>query len=82
MCASMVATCHWTVSREKGFPRSACKASPLGAHQIPARGTNVAPPLPVLTYGECTNAGTNKIPISTKWYYTVTTILIVLTQRH
>lgn len=60
--ASMVATCRWTASHEMGFPRSAYKACLLGAHLTPAKGTNVAPLLPALTCGECTNAGTRTNP--------------------
>lgn len=80
--ASMVATCHWTVSHGMGFPRSACKASPLGAPLTPAKRINVAPPLPVLTCGECTNAGTNTSIINTKYNYTVDHIHAWLCRDH
>lgn len=80
--ASTVATCRWTVSRGMGFPRSACKASPLGALLTPAKRINVAPPLPVSTCGECTNAGTNTSIINTKYNYTVGHIHAWLCRDH
>jgi len=78
MYASTAATCPWTASRVMGFPRSASRASPLGALLTPAKGTNVAPPSPVLTCGECTNAGT----YSHLTEHCSTYTLIILAQKH
>lgn len=89
--ASMGATCHWTVSRVMGFPRSACRASPRGARPTPAKGTNVAPLSPASTCGECTNAGTHTNPKAHSRYCIQSSAftlrccaytLILLTQRH
>lgn len=61
ICVSTDATWRWTASQEMGFPWSANKGSLLGACQTPARETNAAPPLPVLTCGEYTSAGTRTL---------------------
>lgn len=61
MYASTDVIYHWTVNHEMGFPRSACRGSLLGVHLTPARGTSVALPSFVLTYGECMNAGESPV---------------------
>lgn len=79
MYVSMDVIYPWTVNREMGFPRSACRGSLSGARLTPARGTSAALLSFVLTYGECMNAGESP---ATAVYKRFTLLLDVLTRKH